>query len=103
EPPWTTSPHEKPSNASSLLPPLDTKLFKPGQQLERITPIFLPPYAPDHNPVGHVWNTANYHIANIQHDTPEETYAAFISYITGRTFNYDFEHLLNLTPTYDFV
>lgn len=26
EPPWTTSPHEKPSNTSSLLPPLDTKV-----------------------------------------------------------------------------
>ena len=80
-----------------------TELFKPGQQLERITPIFLPPYAPDHNPVEHVWNTAKNHIANIQHDAPEETYTAFISYITGRTFNYDFEHLPNLTPTYDFV
>ena len=80
-----------------------TELFKPGQQLERITPIFLPPYAPDHNPVEHVWNTAKNHIANIQHDAPEETCTAFISYITGRTFNYDFEHLPNLTPTYDFV
>ena len=80
-----------------------TELFKPGQQLERITPIFLPPYAPDHNPVEHVCNTAKNHIANIQHDAPKETYTAFISYITGRTFNYDFEHLPNLTPTYDFV
>ena len=80
-----------------------TELFKPGQQLERITPIFLPPYAPDHNPVEHVWNTARNHIANIQHDAPEETCTAFISYITGRTFSYDFEHLPNLTPTYDFV
>ena len=44
-----------------------TELFKPGQQLERITPIFLPPYAPDHDPVEHVWNTARNHIANIQH------------------------------------
>lgn len=80
-----------------------TELFRPGQQLERITPIFLPPYAPDHNPVEHVWNAAKNHIANIQHDAPEETYTAFISYIAGRTFNYDFEYLPNLTPTYDFV
>ena len=70
-----------------------TALYEPGQLLERITPVFLPPYAPDHNPVEHVWNTAKNNIANIQHETPEETFGAFASYITGRTFDYDFEHL----------
>lgn len=80
-----------------------TELFKPGQQLERITPIFVPPYAPDHNPVEHVWITAKNHAANIQHNAPEETYTAFIDYIADRTFNYDFEHLPNLTPAHDFV
>ena len=68
-----------------------------------ITPIFLPPDASDHNPVEHVWNTAKNHISNIQHDTPEKTYMAFIGHITGSTFNYDSEHLPNLTPTYDLV
>jgi transposase len=29
-------------------------LFAPGQALESITPIYLPPYAPDHNPTEHV-------------------------------------------------
>ena len=70
-----------------------TGLHEPGRLLERITPIHLPPYAPDHNPVEHVWNTAKNNIANIQRETPEETFGAFASYITGRTFDHDFEHL----------
>ena len=74
-----------------------TELYEPGQELERIKPIYLPPCAPDHNPTEHVWNTAKAHIANIQHDTPEQTWTAFTSYITSRTFDYDFEHL-PITP-----
>jgi transposase len=70
-----------------------TKLFSPGEILERITPIYLPPYAPDHNPTEHVWNAAKGHISNLQRDTPEETFSAFMSYVTGREFDYDFEHL----------
>jgi transposase len=70
-----------------------TGLFSPGQALERITPIFLPPYAPDHNPTEHVWNAAKGHISNLQREIPEETFSAFMSYITGRTFAYDFENL----------
>lgn len=70
-----------------------TGLFEPGQALDRIMPIYLPPYAPDHNPTEHVWNAAKGHIANLQRDTPEETFTAFTRYVTGRTFDYDFEHL----------
>ena len=70
-----------------------TKLFAPGEALERITPIFLPPYAPDHNPAEHVWNAGKDHISNLQRDTAEETFSAFMSYITGREFDYDFENL----------
>ena len=70
-----------------------TALYEPGQLLERITPIHLPPYAPDHNPVEHVWNAAKNNIANIQHETPEETLGAFASYIASRTLDHDFEHL----------
>jgi transposase len=69
------------------------KLFSPGEALERITPIFLPPYAPDHNPTEHVWNAGKGHISNLQRDMPEETFSAFMSYITSRDFDYDFEHL----------
>ena len=70
-----------------------TGLYEPGRLLERITPIHLPPYAPDHNPVEHVRNAAKNNTANIQHETPEETLGASASYIAGRTFDHDFEHL----------
>ena len=80
-----------------------TALYEPGQLLERITPVFLPPYAPDHNPVEHVWNAAKNNIANIQHETPEETFGAFASYIASRTFDYDFEHFPPRETRNDFV
>ena len=70
-----------------------TGLHEPGQLLERITTIFLPPYAPDHNPVEHVWNTAKNNTATIQHETPEETLDASAPHVTGRTVDYDSEHL----------
>ena len=68
-------------------------LHEPGRLLERITPVFLPPYAPDHNPAEHVQNAAKNNTATIQHETPEETLGASAPYIAGRTFDYDFEHL----------
>ena len=78
-------------------------LYEPGRLLERITPVFLPPYAPDHNPVEHVRNAARSNIANIQRETPEETFGAFASYVTGRSFDYDFEHLPLRETRNDFV
>ena len=80
-----------------------TALYEPGRLLERITPVFLPPYAPDHNPVEHVWNAAKNNIANIQRETPEETFGAFASYVTGRSFDYDFERLPLRETRNDFV
>lgn len=80
-----------------------TRLYEPGQALDRITPIYLPPYAPDHNPTEHVWNAAKGHIANLQRDTPELTFSAFIDYTRGRTFDYDFEHLPTIKPKHDLV
>ncbi|WP_277066169.1 transposase [Propionibacterium acidifaciens] len=80
-----------------------TGLHEPGRLLERITPIHPPPYAPDHNPVEHVRNTAKSNIANIQRETPEETFGAFASYIASRTFDYDFEHLPLRETRNDFV
>ena len=70
-----------------------TALYEPGRLLERITPIHLPPYAPDHNPAEHVRNAAKSNIANIQRETPEETFGAFASHVTGRAVDHDFEHL----------
>ena len=80
-----------------------TDLYEPGQALEQIKPIHLPPRAPDHNPTEHVWNAAKAHISNIQQDTPEQTYSAFTSYITSRTFDYVFEHLPTRTHPNDLV
>ena len=80
-----------------------TGLHEPGRLLERITPVFLPSYAPDHNPAEHVWNAAKNNISNIQRETPEETFSAFTSYITSRTFDHDFEHLPPRKTKNDFV
>ena len=79
------------------------ELFEPGQELDRITPIYLPPYAPEHNPTEHVWNAAKGHIANLQRESPEKTFAAFVEYVRGREFDYDFEHLPIIKRDVDFV
>ncbi len=57
-----------------------TKIFESGEALDRITPIYLPPYAPDHNPTEHVWNAAKGHISNVQRSFPEGTFSEFMSY-----------------------
>ena len=80
-----------------------TDLYEPGRLLERITPVFLPPYAPDHNPAGHVRNTAKNNTATIQHETPEETLGASAPYVTGRSFDHDSEHLPLRETRNDFV
>jgi transposase len=70
-----------------------TKLFAPGRALDRIIPIYLPPYAPDNNPTEHIWNAAKGAIANLQREKPENTFAAFKAYVTSREFDYNFENL----------
>ena len=80
-----------------------TALYEPGRLLERITPVFLPPYAPDHNPAEHVRNTAKNNTATIQHETPEETLGASAPYVTGRSFDHDSEHLPLRETRNDFV
>jgi transposase len=50
----------------------------------------MPPYAPDNNPIEHVWNTAKQHIANIQHETFAQTKQAFSDFVASRLFNYSF-------------
>ena len=82
-----------PDNARSHHAKALTGLHEPGRLLERITPIHPPPYAPDHNPAGHVRNAARNDTATIQRETPEETLGASAPHITGRTVDYDFEHL----------
>ena len=80
-----------------------TALHQSGRLLERITPIHPPPYASDHNPAEHVRNTAKNNTVTIQHETPEETIIASASYVTGRAFDYDFEHLPPRETRNDFV
>lgn len=64
--------------------------LKTGGLLERVHLIAMPPYAPDNNPIEHVWNTTKQHIANIQHDTFEETKEAFSDFVASRPFRYLF-------------
>lgn len=60
----------------------------PGNSLENLYLIQLPPYAPDHNPIEHVWNAAKGESANILQRKFADTKARFVSYITESTFQY---------------
>lgn len=62
--------------------------LRQGGRLERVHLIAMPPYAPDRNPIEHVWNTAKQAVANIQHDTFDVTKQAFRDFVTGRLFCY---------------
>jgi len=64
--------------------------LKKGGLLERVHLIAMPPYAPDENPIEHVWNTTKQAVANIQQNTFEETKQAFSDFVANRTFRYSF-------------
>lgn len=64
--------------------------LKKGGLLERVHLIAMPPYAPDDNPIEHVWNTAKQAVANIQRDSFHETKKAFYDFVTERSFRYSF-------------
>jgi transposase len=59
-----------------------------GELLERVHLINLPPYAPDKNPIEHVWNTIKGSMANIQYDNFKKMKKTFAKYINGRKFKY---------------
>lgn len=59
-----------------------------GRTLENFHLINFPPYAPDKDPIEHVWNEAKGAIANIQHDTFAQTKAAFARHADGKKFPY---------------
>jgi transposase len=61
-----------------------------GGIMERVHLIAMPPYAPDNNPIEHVWNTAKKAVANIQRNTFAETKQAFSDFVASRQFNYLF-------------
>ncbi len=58
--------------------------------MERVHLIAMPPYAPDENPIEHVWNTTKQTVANIQRNTFEETKQAFSDFVASRQFRYSF-------------
>lgn len=59
-----------------------------GKALQNIHLINLPPYAPDKNPIEHVWKYAKDKVSNIQRNTFEETVAKFESTIRKKAFKY---------------
>lgn len=64
------------------------KRLKKGEPLEKLHLINLPPYAPETNPIEHVWQYAKEKIANRQESNFEKTKSAFLSVINSRRFNY---------------
>jgi transposase len=64
--------------------------LKKGGILERVHLIAMPPYAPDNNPIEHVWNTAKQAIANEQYEAFEDTKQAFSDFVASRPFKYSF-------------
>lgn len=64
--------------------------LKKGGIMERVHLIAMPPYAPDENPIEHVWNTAKQAVANIQRNTFQETKQAFSDFVASRPFRYLF-------------
>ncbi len=66
--------------------PLLRKALQTGQELQNLHLIALPAYAPDHNPIEHVWGQAKANLKNIVFDTFDDMKAAFAAFIASRTF-----------------
>lgn len=62
--------------------------LKKGNSLERLHLINFPPYAPDKNPVEHIWKEAKQKISNIQFENFNKTKESFRKSVAGRKFNY---------------
>lgn len=59
-----------------------------GKALERLHLINFPPYAPEHNPIEHVWQYAKSKISNRHQYSLPEIKRDFLASITDRTFDY---------------
>lgn len=59
-----------------------------GGVLERVHLITFPPYAPDTNPIEHVWNTVKETLSNHQSKTFEETKQRFMTLTNDQIFPY---------------
>jgi len=64
--------------------------LKKGGVMQNIHLIAMPPYAPDENPIEHVWCTDKQAVSNIQRITFQETKKAFYDFVTKRSFRYSF-------------
>lgn len=67
--------------------PFKARLRK-GCSLERLHLIAFPPYAPDHNPIEHVWQYAKSKIANRSDQHFDTIKQAFLDHVTKRKFAY---------------
>jgi transposase len=63
-------------------------LLAKGQPPQNMHLIAMRPYAPDHNPIEHVWKDTKEHIANIQRYPFNETRQAYERHIASRKFLY---------------
>jgi transposase len=79
---WDNAPFHKSKEVREQL--------KAGGLLERVHLIAMPPYAPDNNPIEHVWNTAKQAVADVQRETFAQTKQAFMDFVTIRPFAYSF-------------
>lgn len=61
------------------------KALAKGGLLERVHLVWLPPYAPDHNPIEHVWKVTKDKLANKQDYTFEQTKQRFMA-LTNKQF-----------------
>ncbi len=59
-----------------------------GGLLERVHLVWLPPYAPDHNPIEHVWNTTKDKLSNKQDNTFQQTKNKFMTLTNNQYFPY---------------
>jgi len=75
-------------NASCHKGVLMRKALAKGGLLERIHLVTLPPYAPDHNPIEHVWNTIKDKLSNKQDETFSETKQKFMMLTNNQKFPY---------------
>lgn len=75
-------------NASCHKGKLVRKALAKGGLLERIHLVALPPYAPDHNPIEHIWNTTKDKLSNNQDKTFKETKQKFMQLTNNQIFHY---------------
>lgn len=64
------------------------KELKSEGLLSRVHLVNLPPYAPDMNPIEHVWEWGKEQIANTQFETFDKTKTAFVTAVSSRPFHY---------------